>query len=426
MSQYDEQLPEDLRDVAARLSAARPTPTPLELDGLRQRIQARHARAARAGTAHKPRGLARVLRMRAVAVMLTLGLTLSSGVGVVLACESLSPGGGGTWTWPSPPQNASWCQYHGKWSYTDSWKTKHSTLTVLWVWDCKHLTVTIWCGEPFRFNWGSGSWTDGEPASYTATAPGETSGLVVSADGTTLNFSNNGSNVVGTASSSPSTTVTFNANGGSGSMSAETENAATPLTSDSFTRSGYTFNGWNTAANGSGTAYANDATYDFATSTTLYAQWKANPSYTVTFNANGGSGTSMTAETKNVPTALTSDSYTRAGYTFNGWNTAANGSGTAYGNGATYAFTASTTLYAQWKANPSYTVTFNANGGSGTAMAAETKNVPTALTSDSYTRAGYTFNGWNTAANGSGTAYGNGATYAFTASTTLYAQWRHN
>jgi uncharacterized repeat protein (TIGR02543 family) len=56
-------------------------------------------------------------------------------------------------------------------------------------------------------------------------------------------------------------------------------------------------------------------------------------------------------------------------------------------------------------------------------MAAETKNVPTVLTADTYSRSGYTFSGWNTSASGTGTAYANGATYAFTASTTLYAQW---
>ena len=60
MSQYDDHLPEDLRDIAARLSAARVTPNPLELDELRQRV---HGRAARAGRPTQRRGLARVVRM---------------------------------------------------------------------------------------------------------------------------------------------------------------------------------------------------------------------------------------------------------------------------------------------------------------------------------------------------------------------------
>jgi uncharacterized repeat protein (TIGR02543 family) len=220
----------------------------------------------------------------------------------------------------------------------------------------------------------------------------------------------------------PDYTVTFNANGGTGSMSAETESSPTALTSNVFTNVGNTFTGWNTAANGSGTPYANDATYAFAASVTLYAQWTAVVNYTVTFNANGGTG-SMSAETESSPTALTSNAFTRTSYTFSGWNTSANGSGTAYANGATYSFTASTTLYAQWTAALSYTVTFNSNGQSGS-MSPESESSPTALTSNTFTPAiGYVFSGWNTAANGSGTTYANGATYSFGASITLYAQW---
>jgi uncharacterized repeat protein (TIGR02543 family) len=71
---------------------------------------------------------------------------------------------------------------------------------------------------------------------------------------------------------------------------------------------------------------------------------------TVTFNANGGAG-SMSPETASSPTALTTNTFTRAGYAFTGWNTAANGSGTAYADGASYPFTASATLYAQWATN---------------------------------------------------------------------------
>lgn len=72
-------------------------------------------------------------------------------------------------------------------------------------------------------------------------------------------------------------TVTFDANGGSGSISAQTASQQTALTSNngSITRTGYNFTGWNTAANGSGTAYADGAQYSFGSSTTLYAQWTA-------------------------------------------------------------------------------------------------------------------------------------------------------
>jgi YVTN family beta-propeller protein len=216
-------------------------------------------------------------------------------------------------------------------------------------------------------------------------------------------------------------TVTFNANGGTGTMAPEVDNTATDLTANAFTYAGNTFTGWNTAMNGSGTAYANDASYPFTASVTLYAQWTANPSYTVTFNANGGTGT-MANETENVPTDLTANAFTYAGNTFTGWNTAMNGSGTAYANDASYPFTASVTLYAQWTANSNFTVTFDANGGTGS-MSPESENTPTDLTANAYTYTGHTFAGWNTAMNGSGTAYANDASYPFTASVTLYAQW---
>ncbi len=219
----------------------------------------------------------------------------------------------------------------------------------------------------------------------------------------------------------PNHTVIFNSNGGTGSMSNQTTNIPTALTLNSFTRLGYTFSNWNTAANGSGTTYADGASYPFTADATLYAQWSTLPNHTVTFNANLGAG-SMSPQTTNVPTALTLNSFTRLGYSFSGWNTLANGTGTPYADGATYPFTADVTLYAQWTVLPNHTVTFNSNGGTGS-MSSQTTNVPTALTLNTFTRLGYSFSGWNTIAVGGGTAYADGASYAFTADVTLYAQW---
>ena len=183
--------------------------------------------------------------------------------------------------------------------------------------------------------------------SYNTTAPNNGVPLTITVDGSTFSFTGDGTPAGQTTN--PSYTVSFSGNGGSGNMAAETANAATPLTSDGFTRPGYTFTGWNTAANGSGTAYADGSTYAFTANATLYAQWKAD--YTVTFSANGGAG-AMAAETSDAPAALTADGFARTGYTFTGWNTAANGKGTAYADGASYPFAANVTLYAQWKLNP--------------------------------------------------------------------------
>lgn len=72
-------------------------------------------------------------------------------------------------------------------------------------------------------------------------------------------------------------TVDFDPNGGAGAMAAQTAPRGTPaaLTPNAFTRDQYSFAGWNTAADGSGTPYADQASFDFAADITLYAQWQA-------------------------------------------------------------------------------------------------------------------------------------------------------
>lgn len=216
----------------------------------------------------------------------------------------------------------------------------------------------------------------------------------------------------------PYQTVTFDANGGSGSMAPQSYGSPEPLDFNAFSNPGYAFAGWNTLAGGGGTAYADGAIYSFAASVTLYAQWV--PAYTVTFDPNGGTG-AMSPESGAVPFTLELNAFTRNGFTFTGWNTVAAGGGTAYANGATYSTTADVTLYAQWSAN-SYTITFNANGGTGT-MSNESGTLPITLTLNAFTRTGYGFTGWNTVAGGGGTAYADGASYNVASNATLYAQW---
>src|ERR1019366_2504087 len=148
----------------------------------------------------------------------------------------------------------------------------------------------------------------------------------------------------------PSYTVTFSGNGSTGgSMANETASGATNLTTNAFIRTGYTFAGWNTVASGvGGTSYADDASYPFTSSATLYAQWTAVSGFPPTLCGNGSTGGSMANETASVATNLTTNAFTRSGYNFTGWNTLANGTGTGYADDASYPFTSSTTLYAQW------------------------------------------------------------------------------
>ena len=132
------------------------------------------------------------------------------------------------------------------------------------------------------------------------------------------------------------------------------------------------------------------------------------------------------------PKALTVNAYTYTGYTFIGWNTAADGSGTAYTNGQAVlnlrGTTGSVTLYAQWAVQ--YTVVYDKNAADASGSmppSAHIYGVSKALTANAYTRAGYNFTGWNTQANGSGTAYTNGQAVlnllVAAGSVTLYAQW---
>ena len=202
----------------------------------------------------------------------------------------------------------------------------------------------------------------------------------------------------------------------------------------SLVRTGYTFSGWNTAADGSGTDYAEGATYSTEADDVLYAKWIAD-TYTISFDGNGNSGGAAPAnQTKTHDTNLTLASNTgslvKTGYTFSGWNTAADGSGTDYAEGATYSTEGTNTLYAKWIAD-TYTISFDGNGNSGGAVPAnQTKTHDTNLTLASNTgslvRTGYTFSGWNTAADGSGTDYAEGATYSTEAADTLYAKWTIN
>lgn len=168
----------------------------------------------------------------------------------------------------------------------------------------------------------------------------------------------------------------------------------------------------------------NDDNGDSATKTiNLSVTVPAWTSYTVSYNANGGSGApSSQTKWKDQALTLSSTKPTRTGYAFQGWATSASG-GVAYASGASYTANASATLYAVWKAN-TYTVSYNANGGSG-APSNQTKTYGTALTLSSTkpTRTNYTFKGWGTSASATTVSYAAGASYTANAAVTLYAVW---
>ena len=167
-------------------------------------------------------------------------------------------------------------------------------------------------------------------------------------------------------------------------------------------------------------------------------------SYTVSYNANGGSGapSSQTVTAGNSVTIPTT-APTWTGHKFLGWSTSSSATSASYNAGGTFKPSGNTTLYAVWRTLYTYTVSYNANGGSG-APSSQTKTEDSTLTLSStkptkqykltYNANGgtvsppsktvtCTFNGWNTASDGSGTSYASGGSYSNNASATLYAKW---
>jgi len=155
-------------------------------------------------------------------------------------------------------------------------------------------------------------------------------------------------------------TVTFDANGGSGTMPDETytSGVAQALTPNAFTNGSDTFNDWCTTATcGAGsTTYTDGESITISANVILYAQWSVvvPATSTVTFDANGGSGT-MPDETytSGVAQALTPNAFTNGSDTFNDWCTTATcGAGsTTYTDGESITISANVILYAQWSAS---------------------------------------------------------------------------
>ncbi len=173
-----------------------------------------------------------------------------------------------------------------------------------------------------------------------------------------------------------------------------------------------------------GDAYADSAIYDFTADITLYAQWSANPTHTVTYANGGGTGTPPTQAPVSEGASFTvaANSFTRAGFTFTGWNDGTN----PYAAGSTYTMgLINVTLTAQWSANPTHTVTYANGGGTGTppTQAPVSEGASFTVAANSFTRAGFTFTGWNDGTN----PYAAGSTYTMgLINVTLTAQWSAN
>ena len=200
-----------------------------------------------------------------------------------------------------------------------------------------------------------------------------------------------------------------------------------------WTVDGYTFIGWNTSADGKGTAYAPGTTWTANGTLTLYAQWTPGQA-SLTYDGNGATGGKTDPQTGKTDEKINvrDNGFTRDGYTFVTWNTQAGCKGKAVNPGDEWTLRGSSTLYACWAGN-AQTLTYHGNGATGGNTAAQSGKTGDELTTNAngFTRDGYTFVRWDTAKDGSGTAYGEGkngvSQYVMKpAGNDLYAIWKAN
>lgn len=200
-----------------------------------------------------------------------------------------------------------------------------------------------------------------------------------------------------------------------------------------WTVDGYTFIGWNTSADGKGTAYAPGTTWTANGTLTLYAQWTPGQAG-LTYDGNGATGGKTDPQTGKTDEKINvrDNGFTRDGYTFVTWNTQADCKGNAVKPNSEWTLRGSSTLYACWAGN-AQTLTYHGNGATGGNTAVQSGKTGDELTTNAngFTRDGYTFVRWDTAKDGSGTAYGEGkngvSQYVMKpAGNDLYAIWKAN
>lgn len=222
--------------------------------------------------------------------------------------------------------------------------------------------------------------------------------------------------------------------GGQGTPNWDGHTGDTPtIGQNGWTIDGYTFAGWATNADGSGARYAPGARWTANGTLTLYAQWTPGQA-SLTYDGNGATGGKTDPQTGKTDEKINvrDNGFTRDGYTFVTWNTQADCKGNAVKPNSEWTLRGSSTLYACW-AGVAQTLTYHGNGATGGNTAAQSGHTGDELTTNAngFTRDGYTFVRWDTAKDGSGTAYGEGkngvSQYVMKpAGNDLYAIWKAN
>lgn len=198
-------------------------------------------------------------------------------------------------------------------------------------------------------------------------------------------------------------TVEYSGNGhtgGSTSSSIHTYNVAKNLATNGFTKTGHTFSGWATSPTGV-VVYTNAQSVtnlEASGMTILYAVWAANQ-YTIIYNGNGSTSgsTANSLHVYGVNKNLSSNGYAKTGYAFSGWSTSNLATSPSYLDNQnviniTTIPNGVISFYAVWSTN-SYTIIFNANGGTGGTSAS--MQYGSSLTAPVVTKTGYNFLGWS-------------------------------
>ena len=240
-------------------------------------------------------------------------------------------------------------------------------------------------------------------------------------------------------------TLTYHGNGATGgNTAAQSGHTGDELTTNAngFTRDGYTFVRWDTAKDGSGIAYGEGKNgvgqYVMKPAgNDLYAIWKANPA-TIQYRNDWPNTTGSTPDTTGntgQDVTIAQNGFTRPGYTFTGWARDRRTNPSLQPGGRYTLTPGTTTLWAQWKADPAHLI-YNSNSGSTSQTRRTDGVVDQTLTviANPFTRTGYTFTGWNTQADGRGRTYTAGNGFRLVAdpksnpvnTSVLYAQWRIN
>ena len=240
-------------------------------------------------------------------------------------------------------------------------------------------------------------------------------------------------------------TLTYHGNGATGgNTAAQSGHTGDELTTNAngFTRDGYTFVRWDTAKDGSGIAYGEGKNgvgrYTMKPAgNDLYAIWKANPA-TIQYRNDWPNTTGSTPDTTGntgQDVTIAQNGFTRPGYTFTGWARDRRTNPSLQPGGRYTLTPGTTTLWAQWKADPAHLI-YNSNSGSTSQTRRTDGVVDQTLTviANPFTRTGYTFTGWNTQADGRGKTYTAGNGFRLVAdpksnpvnTSVLYAQWRIN